>query len=63
MEIVQEYHAKYPNRPAPNASAKLSAWDTFTLLELREECKERELKVRGSKPELIERLMAGGFLP
>jgi len=63
MEIVQEYHSKYPDRPDPNTSAKLSAWDAFTLLELREECKERELKVRGSKPELIERLVAGGFLP
>lgn len=61
-DLVEAYHTSYPTRSTPaDIKKKQDCWKALTLLELRAECKARNLLVRGSKPQLLKRLSSFKF--
>ena len=54
--MIEEFHKNHPERPTSAQKKSKDSWDSLSLLRLRVKCAEKGLKVRGSKPELVERL-------
>jgi len=53
--ILNIFKTKNLRREYSRASIQVSMWASKTVADLKKECKERGLKVSGTKAELVER--------